>query len=56
MFGKAIFDPYHRMQPKEFEKLGYPAPQERQKDLQDCKKRALERYKRAYGKIKQEEQ
>ena len=56
VFGKAIFDPYHRMQPKEFEKLGYPAPQERQKDLQDCKKRALERYKRAYGKIKQEEQ
>lgn len=40
--GKAIFDPYNRMDKKEFEKLGYPKPYV---DWHETKQRALERFK-----------
>lgn len=40
--GKAIFDPYHRLDKKEFEKLGYPQPYV---DWQETKQRCIERYK-----------
>ena len=41
--GKAVFDPYHRLSKKEFEKLGYPKPHV---DYAESKERALKRYKR----------
>ncbi|CAK3777655.1 Deoxyribodipyrimidine photo-lyase [Lecanosticta acicola] len=40
--GKAVFDPYHRLERKEFEKLGYPAPHV---DFGETSRRAKERYK-----------
>ncbi|KAF2098377.1 deoxyribodipyrimidine photo-lyase [Rhizodiscina lignyota] len=40
--GKAIFDPYHRMDKKAFEKLGYPAPYV---DWARTKQRCIERFK-----------
>lgn len=40
--GKAVFDPYHRMDKDEFEKLGYPAPYV---DWSETKQRAIERFK-----------
>lgn len=40
--GKAIFDPYNRMQKADFEKLGYPAPHV---DFRKSKDRCMERYK-----------
>lgn len=40
--GKAIFDPYHRLEKKEFEKLGYPKPYV---DWKETKQRAIERFK-----------
>ncbi|OAL39369.1 hypothetical protein AYO20_01239 [Fonsecaea nubica] len=40
--GKAIFDPYHRLDPQEFEKLGYPKPYV---DWHETKQRAIERFK-----------
>ena len=46
--GKAIHDPYGRLDKKEFEKLGYPKPCIEHKKARD---RALERYKKGLGKI-----
>ncbi|EXJ90560.1 hypothetical protein A1O1_03663 [Capronia coronata CBS 617.96] len=40
--GKAVFDPYHRLDKKEFDKLGYPEPYV---DWHETKQRALERFK-----------
>ena len=40
--GKAVFDPFHRLDKKEFEKLGYPAPHV---DWTETKQRAIERFK-----------
>jgi deoxyribodipyrimidine photo-lyase len=41
--GKAIYDPYHRLDKNEFEKLGYPAPYV---DWKETKQRCIERFKR----------
>ncbi|KAI0505131.1 DNA photolyase, FAD-binding/Cryptochrome [Xylaria bambusicola] len=41
--GKAIFDPFHRLDKDAFEKLGYPKPHV---DWKQSKERALQRYKR----------
>lgn len=43
MKGKAVFDPFHRLSKKDFEKLGYPEPYV---DWKETKTRCLERYKR----------
>ncbi len=40
--GKAIFDPYHRLSPQEFEKLGYPKPY---LNWEITKTRAIQRFK-----------
>ncbi|KAG8624818.1 hypothetical protein KVT40_007885 [Elsinoe batatas] len=40
--GKAVFDPFHRLDKKEFEKLGYPEPHV---DWNESKQRCMERYK-----------
>ncbi|KAI1358315.1 DNA photolyase, FAD-binding/Cryptochrome [Xylaria arbuscula] len=40
--GKAIFDPFHRLDKEEFKKLGYPEPHV---DLKESKERCLQRYK-----------
>ncbi|EXJ81014.1 hypothetical protein A1O3_07302 [Capronia epimyces CBS 606.96] len=40
--GKAVFDPFHRLDKDEFEKLGYPKPYV---DWHETKQRALERFK-----------
>lgn len=40
--GKAIFDPYNRLDKKEFEKLGYPKPHV---DFKESKDRCMQRYK-----------
>ncbi|KAJ9606950.1 hypothetical protein H2200_008961 [Cladophialophora chaetospira] len=40
--GKAVFDPYHRLDKKEFEKLGYPEPYV---DWHETKQRCMERFK-----------
>lgn len=40
--GKAVFDPYNRMDKKEFGKLGYPAPHV---EFHQSKDRCMERYK-----------
>ncbi|TPX14737.1 uncharacterized protein E0L32_005132 [Thyridium curvatum] len=40
--GKAVFDPYHRLDKKEFEKLGYPKPHV---DFKESRQRCIERYK-----------
>lgn len=40
--GKAVFDPFHRLSKKEFEKLGYPAPHV---DFKQSKDRCMQRYK-----------
>lgn len=40
--GKAIFDPYSRLSPEEFDKLGYPKPFV---DWKETKQRAIERFK-----------
>jgi len=45
--GKAIHDPYTRLDKKEFEKLGYPKPIIEHKVARD---RCLERYKAGLGK------
>ncbi|KAI0022113.1 DNA photolyase, FAD-binding/Cryptochrome [Xylariomycetidae sp. FL0641] len=41
--GKAVFDPFHRLSPAEFAKLGYPAPHV---DFKESKDRCIRRYKR----------
>jgi deoxyribodipyrimidine photo-lyase len=41
--GKAIYDPYHRLDKNEFEKLGYPEPYV---DWKETKQRCIERFKR----------
>ena len=46
--GKDVFDPFHRLGKKEFEKLGYPAPHV---DWAETKQRCLERYKRDMGGV-----
>ncbi|KAI1333787.1 deoxyribodipyrimidine photo-lyase [Xylariaceae sp. FL0016] len=40
--GKAVFDPFHRLDKKEFEKLGYPEPHV---DFKESKERCIQRYK-----------
>ena len=40
--GKAVFDPFKRLSPSEFKKLGYPEPHV---DWQESKARCMERYK-----------
>ena len=40
--GKAVFDPYHRLEKAEFEKLGYPKPH---LDFAESKARCIQRYK-----------
>ncbi len=40
--GKAVFDPYHRLDKKEFAKLGYPEPYV---DWKETKQRCMERFK-----------
>ncbi|KAL8976436.1 MAG: hypothetical protein Q9205_007554 [Flavoplaca limonia] len=40
--GKAVFDPFHRLEKSEFEKLGYP---EHHVDWKESKERCIERFK-----------
>ncbi|KAI0196390.1 FAD binding domain of DNA photolyase-domain-containing protein [Astrocystis sublimbata] len=40
--GKAVFDPFHRLEREEFEKLGYPEPHV---DYKESKERCIKRYK-----------
>ncbi|KAL9626250.1 MAG: hypothetical protein Q9204_007456, partial [Flavoplaca sp. TL-2023a] len=40
--GKAVFDPFHRLEKSDFEKLGYP---EHHVDWKESKERCMERFK-----------